>query len=394
MGQWGAQRWAAQHDWSYQAILRHYYSHVTLEAGAASTDLLVPNVALGEPWSNHYLTTDRLWLAANTSDDGQTITQTNIYLTTPLTLTRLISETGAAQLSGYLLDISTWGDQPLVTNTLALTAEAFDQLGQQNRSRPVIVGLDRVEPVAHLTTTQTVTPSSVISETTPLTLTLSVSDTTSGVTAMAMGAINWLIEGEVFSTTGPGKVVSDVTALNGSALSANVLTNTAGLWSITNTLPLPAGQAYRAYVRLKISDTAVISEVARLEVVANGDQLIGLHRLRGVDFRANDLRPGLRHIGQRLRPQQRWLRGHHHRRVGHQHQFRQRCDSADAWRLSRSRTQQRAGMESRGHRRRLGQRPDGRQPAQTVMKMAMRVTMNGRTNAPTRRAARAAEWAS
>jgi hypothetical protein len=105
---------------------------------------------------------------------------------------------------------------------------------------------------------------------------------------MAMGAINWLIEGKVFSTTGPGKVVSDVTALNGWALSANVLTDPAGSWAITNILPLPAGQAYRAYVRLKISDTAVISEVARLEVVANGDQLIGLHRLRGVDFRAND----------------------------------------------------------------------------------------------------------
>jgi len=62
MGQWGAQRWAERHGWGYIAILRHYYTDVTLQVGAVLTDTAPPRVAIVRPWNDHYLTGNRLWL--------------------------------------------------------------------------------------------------------------------------------------------------------------------------------------------------------------------------------------------------------------------------------------------------------------------------------------------
>jgi hypothetical protein len=291
LGQWGAQRWAERHDWSYQAILRHYYTGVTLEVGAAISDTLAPNVSLITPWSDYYLTTNHLWLVANTSDDGGSITQTNIYLSTPLTTTRLFSETGPARPEGYLLDLSAWADQMLLTNSLVLTAEAFDGTGKRGTSPPVIVGLDRVEPTGLLTTTLIPSGTVIFTTTIPLSITLVAADTTAGVAQLGVGNAAWQVEGENFKPQDDGTIqlgqpVADAEALNGSALRATVAEDIPGYWYSRAEAWLPANQAYRAYFRLKVSHHAITHEVVSLRVIdLDSGALIGLHRLRGVDFR-------------------------------------------------------------------------------------------------------------
>lgn len=285
MGQWGAQRWAAWHGWSYQAILRHYYSHVSLEepTGVVNTP---PNVALVRPWSNAYLTSNKVWLLVNSSDDSGGLAQTNLYLSTPVTTTPLFTTPGLASSQGYGLDVSAWADQPL-DGTLVFTASATDGAGQRSVSRPVVVGLDRVNPTGLLTTTTTQSGTTLITEVDPVSLTLTVADDTSGAGRIALGRAEWLWEGE--SLTGPiGEVVSDSAALNGAALRATVAGDVAGLWWLGG-LTLPAPQQYQAYFRLKVSDNSQPDEVAVLEIFDSTNALIGLRRLRGVDFRQADL---------------------------------------------------------------------------------------------------------
>ena len=291
MGQWGAQRWAAWHNWSYQAILRHYYSNVTLEESAADT--MPPNVAIVTPWSNHYLTGNKLRLFINTSDDSGVIQQTNVYLSTPSETNLLISQAGPANSAGYVVDISTWADQPL-TATLVLTAEAIDGGGQRGQSPPVTIGTNRIAPSGWLTTATTLTPTTVITDWPVVSLTLSGPDATAGATHIAMGRKDWEWEGEnlIRQEVGGqpvGQVISDAAALNGQAMQATVAADPAGTWS-SSPITLPAPQQYRAYFRLKVSDTTVSGQVARLEVIDNqSGSLIGLHRLYGTDFRSNNV---------------------------------------------------------------------------------------------------------
>ncbi|MFQ5577498.1 MAG: SpoIID/LytB domain-containing protein, partial [Anaerolineae bacterium] len=134
MGQWGAQRWAARHNWSYQAILRHYYSGVTVEQGAAPTGDAPPNVSLVAPWADHYRTGNKLRLVANTTDDGGVISYTAIYLAAPLTPTLLFSVTGPAPPQGFVLDVSGWADRSLLDGGLVFTALAVDGSGKRSVS--------------------------------------------------------------------------------------------------------------------------------------------------------------------------------------------------------------------------------------------------------------------
>ena len=192
MGQWGAQRWADQHQWSYQAILRHYYSNVTLEEAGVPADTAPPNVSLVVPWSNHYVTSNNLWLLMNTSDDGGNITQTNAYLTTSSETNLLLSEAGPANQAGYVIDISAWADQVLLTNTLVLTAEALDVTGKRGVVSPTVtVGVDRVAPTALLTTATTLSGTTVINDSPVVSLTLTSFDITAGATHIALGRKGW-----------------------------------------------------------------------------------------------------------------------------------------------------------------------------------------------------------
>lgn len=290
MGQWGAQRWAAWHNWSYQAILRHYYSNVTLEEAAGETT--PPNVAIVAPWSNYYVTGHKLRLLVNSSDDSGAIQQTNVYLSTPSETNLLISEAGPASNSGYVVDISAWTEQPLAS-TLVLTAEAIDAGGQRGLSPPVTIGVDRIVPTGRLTTATTLTPTAIITDWPVVSLTLSGTDATAGVTQIAMGRKEWEWEGENLTRQEVGgqpvgQVINDAAALNGWAMQATVAADPAGAWS-SGPITLPAPRQYRAYFRLKVSDNTISNQVARLEVIDNqSGALLGLHRLYGTDFRSNN----------------------------------------------------------------------------------------------------------
>ncbi|HRV95525.1 MAG TPA: SpoIID/LytB domain-containing protein [Anaerolineae bacterium] len=292
MGQWGAQRWADQHGWSYQAILRHYYSGVTVEQpGGGDT---APKVALVWPWSNHYLTGNRLYLQLNTSDNSGVINATKVYLSTPTETNLLIDEAGPADSAGYVVDVSSWLDQALVGQTLVLTAETFDGGGQRAVSPEVVIGLDRLDPTGLLTTTTTTTGSTIITDSPVVSLTLTAEDATAGATNLALGDQAWIWEETDFtreevSGQPVGEFVSDGAAWDGQALRATVVDDPGGSWQSSN-ITLSAQQAYRAYVRLKVSSAELADEVVRLEMIdQEDDALIGLRRLRGVDFRADDL---------------------------------------------------------------------------------------------------------
>ncbi len=296
MGQWGAQRWADQYNWSYQAILRHYYTDVTLEEAGkeigGATDTTPPNVSLAAPWSNYYITGNKLQLLVNASDDSGIIAQTNVYLSTPWATSLILSEAGPANPAGYVVDVSTWTDQTLVANTLVLTAEAFDPIGRRGVSPPVTIGLDRIAPTARLTITTIPTGATTVIVASPtLSLTLAASDATAGVTQIALGQTEWEWQGESLSQEQVGgqpvgQMVNDAGALNGLAMQATVSGDPAGSWSGAE-ITLPAPKQYRAYFRVKTSDNSGPDEVARLEVIDNqSGAVIGLRRLYGPDFRA------------------------------------------------------------------------------------------------------------
>ena len=191
-----------------------------------------------------------------------------------------------------MLDVSSWTDQALIANTLVLTAEAFDAGGKRGVSPAVTLGLDRVAPTGLLTTTATLSGTTVITDSPVISLTLTGFDATAGASQIALGRADWAWEGENLTREQVGgqpvgRVVSDATALNGSAMQAAVASDPAGSWSGAD-ITLPAPHQYRAYFRVKAGDHTLATEVARLEVLGNGT-LIGVHRLYGADFRATGL---------------------------------------------------------------------------------------------------------
>lgn len=290
MGQRGAQRWAAWHGWSYQTILRHYYRGVTVEQPGGGSDS-PPKVELVLPWSNHYLTGNRLYLQLNSSDDSGLINATEVYRSTPTETNLLVSEAGPANSTGYVVDVSSWSEQTLVGNTLVLTAESVDGSSQRTVSPEVVVGLDRVAPTGLLTTATTLVGSTIITDSPVVSLTLSAEDDTSGPSYLALGNQNWLWEESTFTREAVGgqpvgRWVSDGAALDGQALQATTAADPAGAWQSSDITLSPA-QPYRAYVRLKAGSVSLADEVVRLEMIDRSDgELIGLRRLRGVDFRA------------------------------------------------------------------------------------------------------------
>ncbi|MCB0168599.1 MAG: hypothetical protein KDI79_30505, partial [Anaerolineae bacterium] len=272
---------------------RHYYSGVTVEQPGGGSDT-APKVALVWPWSNHYLTGNRLYVQLNTSDNSGMINATKVYLSTPTETNLLIDEAGPADSAGYVVDVSGWVDQALISQTLVLTAETFDGGGQRAVSPEVVIGLDRVDPTGLLTTTTTTTGSTIIKDSLVVSLTLTTEDATAGATDLALGDQDWVWEETDFTREEVGgqpvgEFVSDGAAWDVQALQATVVDDPEGSWQSSD-ISLETQQPYRAYVRLKVSSAELADEVVRLEMIdQEDDELIGLRRLRGTDFRADDL---------------------------------------------------------------------------------------------------------
>jgi len=284
MSQWGAYRWAAWHGWGYQQILAHYYAGVTVEL--PSTGGLLPIGSVTLPPSDHYATGNRVYVAANASDEAGDVRAVGFYTaladegTGP---TLLVTDTLGADGWSTVWDVSALSDTTSTAITLSL--RVVDGDGNVQREADVVrIGLDRRPP-----TETTVAIGDPTTDTLTITLSsLAATDPSpgSGVQAMAFSNEGWAWEGEDLYHQS-GEAVSDADALNGTAWRGLAGTHGAGAWYGPYTHDLPPGRAYRAYFRLKTGDASTPAEVTTLDVVDEaGTRLLGLRRLRGTDFRA------------------------------------------------------------------------------------------------------------
>ena len=283
LSQWGANRWAGQYNWDYQKILLHYYTDVSVELPLASSpDTAPPMASLVLPWSQWYVTGSRLFLRANASDGYSGVARSDFSARfangTTTTIGSDNNPTGGWTASW---DMSAIADQP-ITSPVVLSVTVRDVAGNaSNAALPAYIGLDRTPPSVTASLDQ---PYGGIPT---VTLRLSGNDTGSGLAAMAFSN-NWVWEGEDLPRW-TGSVVSDSGALNGSAWRARVGIDAPGNTYGPFTTILPAGQ-YRAYFRLKTTGVLTTAVIARLDVItstAGMTGLIGLHDVRGGDFRVS-----------------------------------------------------------------------------------------------------------
>ncbi|MBI4671864.1 MAG: PD40 domain-containing protein [Chloroflexi bacterium] len=278
--QWGAQRWATQYDWSYQQILRHYYTDVTLEASAgASPDGAAPIGALVAPWSNWGIPSNRVWLRVNASDDASGIASIDLnaqFFDGATTQNHLIATLNGTERD-FVWDLSALPNQTgiLVTPTI------HDANGNTFIANSISFDLDRKKPQGTLNAPATTTTRNV-------SLALDASDNGGSGLDTMMFSNAWEWQGENQSVqTNSGTVVSDADALNGSALRGLIGANPPGAWYGPYTDILPTQKNYRAYFRLKTDNVTTTDEIAMLDVVADGGaNVLGLKRLHGVDFKS------------------------------------------------------------------------------------------------------------
>lgn len=294
MGQTGGARWAEDpFRWTYQQILGHYYSAVSVEAPAGPPgDTTAPIGALTLPWSGYYLTGNRALIRANASDESSGIAQADFSARywdgTAYRTELLYRDTDGSDGWQMVWDLTGLPDQPLTADSIALTLTLRDATGNTAADLPgARAGLDRVPPTGALDIPV------AASQTISVPMTLSGSDAAGGSGLAAMGFSNdWLWEEDALyreligGVTRVGQVIADGDALNGAALCGQAGVDPPGAWYGPYTTDLPPGHAYRAYFRLKTSVVTTAEEAAYLDVVDDlGATVLGVRRLRGLDFR-------------------------------------------------------------------------------------------------------------
>jgi len=286
LSQWGAQRWAAWHGWNYQQILTHYYTDVTMEVPAESGgDSKPPVASVVLPWSDFYLTTDRALILANASDGNSGMKQVDFWARyddgESIGWHPLATDANESDGWSYLWDLSSLPNQPLTEESIEIAAVGIDQANNHHYDSNLgaFVGLDRVAPTGTVGAYQNPDNPSTVA------FFFSASDEGgSGLQEMAISH-DWIWEGEDLYHTS-GREVYDPQALNYYAWQGLAGVDSPGVWYGPYTYVLPAGEAYQAYFRLKTSDVTTTAEIAGLDVVDNGGQrVLGLLRLRGIDFR-------------------------------------------------------------------------------------------------------------
>jgi len=277
--QWGAQRWASQYHWNYQQILLHYYTNVTLQMPAGTNpDGTPPIGALVLPWSNWGITSNRVFLRVNASDDASGVASIALnaqYFDGTTTRNETIATLTGSQRE-LVWDVSALPNQ---TNVV-LTPTIQDANGNSFTASSITFNLDRKKPQGTVTAPAS-TPTQTVS------LTLNASDNGGSGLAGMLFSNNWNFEGEnQFAQNNSGSVVSDADALNGYALRGLVGTNPAGAWYGPYTNVLPTQKNYRAYFRLKTDNVTTTNEIAFLDaVVDGGNTALGVKSLRGTDFK-------------------------------------------------------------------------------------------------------------
>lgn len=281
MSQRGARRWASLFGWNYQQILMHYYTGVSIELPATPLpDTAPPLGSIVFPWSSWYFTGSRMLLRSNASDGASGVAHVDFSARFSNGVTTTIGSDASA-VGGWTAawDVSTVPDQPLAA-PLVLSMTIVDGAGHSAGGAPAHIGLDRTPP----TVTAALDPA--YSGAPTVTLRLSGDDSGSGLAAMAFSN-DWLWEGEDLPAW-TGGVVSDSAALNGSAWRARAGIDPPQKVYGPFTAALPVGQ-YRAYFRLKTTSPLTTAVIARLDVITSSGSItgiIGLHDVRGGDFRA------------------------------------------------------------------------------------------------------------
>lgn len=276
--QWGAQRWATQYNWNYQQILRHYYSNVTLETALGNvSDVTPPIAAIISPRHNWGVTSNRVYIVINASDDFSGIA--TIELNAQYVLNGARSDIIATLVGSdreFVWDVSALPNQ----KNIIVTPIVHDVNGNLTFGAHIAFDLDRRKPQGTMTAPATTTNQT-------LTLNLNASDAGGSALAGMMFSNDWEWQGEASSVTvNSGAVVSDADALNGVALRGMVGTHPAGLWYGPYTNVVPSTQPYRAYFRLKTENVNTTAEIAMLDVVVDGGaNILGLKRVRGTDFK-------------------------------------------------------------------------------------------------------------
>jgi hypothetical protein len=280
MSQRGARRWAEWHGWGYQQILTHYYTNVTVELPSNGGPTPLGGVTL--PWSDYFITGNRVYVTANASDEASAVGAVGFYVVTSTT-SLIVTDTVSSDGWSTAWDVTDLSDT--TSTDITLTLRVSDTEGYvQSQPETAHIGLDRQPP-----TNTTAAINDAYTDTITVTIaSLSVTDPSpgSGVQTMAFSNEGWSWQGESLYHQS-GEEIADPDALNGRAWRGLASTHSAGAWYGPYTYDLPPGYAYRAYFRLKTSNVITTTEVAMLDVVDNGGEcVLGLHRLRGTDFRA------------------------------------------------------------------------------------------------------------
>lgn len=278
--QWGAQRWATQYDWNYQQILLHYYSNVTVQAAAGSgNDVTAPIGAIVSPWQNWGVTSTHVHFKVNASDELSGIDRIELwaqYQAGNGPRNELIATLHGDERE-FVWDVTSLANQ----TGIRVTPILYDGANHNHTGAGITFELDRKTPQGTVSAPATTTNQTV-------TLNLNASDAAGGTLATMMFSNDWEWQGEgQFVEANSATVVSDPDALNGTALRGQPGVNPAGAWYGPYTPVLPNAQPYRAYFRLKTDNNLTTHEVALLDVVVNGGaKILGMKRLRGVDFKS------------------------------------------------------------------------------------------------------------
>jgi len=280
----GGRRWAAWHNWTYEQILTHYYTGVTIERPAnAGPPPKPPAGAVVRPLSGFYVTSDRVDIRANASDADGDLAGVDFYA-------RWLNGIGQEQSArlgpatqtddGWRLlwDISTLPDQELLDQTVIITGTARDEGGRTTNLATTTIGIDRQLPTGVVEA-----PAQVTDSTVPITA----SAGSAGASGMAglLLSNDWVWEeGSFYYFKGTGAVESDPDALDGQAWVGRAGSDEIIYGPYTR--DLGEGRPYRAIFRLKTNVITETAEIATLDVADNaGVDIVGLKRLRGIDFK-------------------------------------------------------------------------------------------------------------
>ena len=288
VSQEGARRWASWYGWSYEQILAHYYTGVTIERpGNVSLPPQAPTGAIVRPKAGLYVTSNRIDLRANASDADGDLSGVNLTAhwldAGGYEQSQALGAATQADDGWHMMwDISTIPDQPLADSTVRITGIASDAGGRSTDLISTTIGIDRQLPAGVVEA-----PSQASSPAVPLT----VSAGEAGASGMAgvLLSNDWVWEEDdfyYFKTS--GAIEADPDALDGQAWVGRAGDEEIIYGPYTHALE--DGQDYRAIFRLKTDSVTETGEIATLDVADSGGvELLGIKRLHGVDFRQTNV---------------------------------------------------------------------------------------------------------